>query len=335
VLAVWLLGFQAARLSGGERVWLALLASGTIAVHQSHLPLALGLTGLGALLLWSRSGARRAMTGALRMGGPAVLAAFALLGANLAGHGRASLSPFGSVFVAARLIADGPALEMLHERCPEAGWRICAMLDRLGPAHNDFLWNPGGPLRAELGGAKAWAPEASAIIAATLRAAPGEVVGGVAANTLRQYLMLGTGDGLEAWPAEPGPEPLVAAYFSQEHALYAGSRQNRGLLQPEAEALSPLHQAVAWAGLLALPVVLLLRRRQIGLAEVAFGLFVLAASLGNAAITGGLSGPAIRYQARLTWIFVLAPAALVAVPTPAAQRRRSSVGQPVQRPDAA
>src|SRR3712207_4846891 len=51
VLAVWLLGFRAASLSAGERLWVMLLGAGSIAVHQSHLPLALGLALCGAVLL--------------------------------------------------------------------------------------------------------------------------------------------------------------------------------------------------------------------------------------------------------------------------------------------
>ena len=58
----------------------------------------------------------------------------------------------------------------------------------------------------------------------------------------------------------------------------------------------------------------LLRRDRLGRPEVALVLFVLAGGVGNAAITGGLSGPAVRYQARLAWVFVLVPGALLAVP---------------------
>ena len=46
----------------------------------------------------------------------------------------------------------------------------------------------------------------------------------------------------------------------------------------------------------------------------------------NAAITGGLSGPAVRYQARLAWLFAFAPAALL-LAAPA----RASIGQAVKR----
>jgi hypothetical protein len=97
----------------------------------------------------------------------------------------------------------------------------------------------------------------------------------------------------------------------------------------EAQALAPLHRAAAWLGILGLLAVPLLRGRALGRPGAALVLFVLAGALGNAAITGGLSGPAVRYQARLAWVFALVPGALLAMP------RRDLVGEPVQPRDAA
>ena len=328
VLALWLLGFKAESLSRGERLWMLLLATAAIAFHQSHLPLALGLALCGAALLLATRGARPALTGAARMAAPAAAVVVALVAVNLAAHGRASPSPFGSVFLATRLIYDGPGMDMLRRTCPEAGWRICPALDRLGAHHNAFFWESASPLWTELGGAKGWAAEASAIVAATLREAPGTAALGILGNTVEQLGLLGTGDGLEAWPGEPGPEPLIARFFPRELDRFLAGRQQSRLLLADAQALSPLHQAVAVCGLLALVVlpVVALRRRRFSLGLVALVVFVLAAAIGNAAITGGLSGPAVRYQARLAWLFVFAPAALLIAP--AASVRRPP---PVQR----
>jgi hypothetical protein len=80
-----------------------------------------------------------------------------------------------------------------------------------------------------------------------------------------------------------------------------------GLLEGDALAVSPLHVALAWTGLITLPLlaVALWRRQR----SAALCILVLAASVGNAAITGALSGANQRYQARLAWLFVLAPVA--------------------------
>jgi hypothetical protein len=121
VLALWLLGFKAKLLSAGERFWLVVLGAVSIAFHQSHVPLTFGLALCGAALLLVRCGPRLAVKGAARMAGPAVVAVFALVAVNFVGHGRASLSPFGPVFVATRLIYDGPGMDLLRRVCPESG----------------------------------------------------------------------------------------------------------------------------------------------------------------------------------------------------------------------
>jgi hypothetical protein len=329
VLALWLLGFRAAFLSTGERLWLLALATASIAVHQSHIPLALGLASCGAALLLASRGPRLAFGGAARMAAPVVVAGLGLVAVNFAGHGRASLSPFGSVFLAARLIYDGPGMDMLRRTCPEAAWRVCPAVDRLGPDHNAFLWEPASPLWTELGGPKTWAAEASAIVSAVLRDAPGAVALGFAMNAVEQFRLVDTGDGLEPWPGVPGPEPLIARFFPHELDRFIAGRQQHGLLLSDALAAAPLHRFAALCGLVALLALPVLFRRRLGLGGVALVVMVLAAGVGNAAITGGLSGPAVRYQARLAWLFVFAPAAVaLAAPVP-------SIRQTVKRRQAA
>jgi hypothetical protein len=314
-------------MSVGERLWVLLLGAASIAFHQSHLPLALGLALCGAALLLAWRGARPALAGAARMAAPAVVAGLALVAVNFAGHHRASPSPFGSVFLAARLIYDGPGMDMLRRACPDAGWRVCPALDRLGRHHNAFLWEPESPLWTEFGGAKGWAAEASAIVAATLRAAPGAVALGVAANALEQFRLLDTGDGLEPWPGVPGPEPLIARFFPHELDRFMAGRQQRGLLLADTLAIAPLHRAAALCGLVALLALPVLLRRRLGLAGIALVVLVLAAGIGNAAVTGGLSGPAVRYQARLAWLFVFAPVAVALAAGASVSVRQSVKGR--------
>jgi hypothetical protein len=315
VLALWLLGFARDRLRTLELLYLGAFASGAVAVHLSHVPLAGGLAVTGAVLLWMLRGAAEAGRGLLRMGAPLLFGCLALLAANVAGHGRLSLSPFGSVFIAARLLDDGPALRTLQARCPEAGWRICAVLHRLPMSENFFLWQTDGPLVADLGGGKQWAPEAAAIVAETLRAEAATMARDAARNAVEQFATFGTGDGLNAWPGFPGPEPIIEQHFPRELDAYRSARQYRGGLAEDAEHLSPWHETAGWTGLLALPLVALFRRRN--LRAVSLCVVVLAAAIGNAAITGALSGLNERYQGRIAWLFAFAPvAALLAARTP-------------------
>jgi hypothetical protein len=311
VLALWLLGFAHDRLGRWERLYLLLLCAGIVACHLTHLPLSLGLAILSGGLLWLRRGWWRAWRAALRMSVPAMVALVALVSANALAHKRVSVSPFGSVFLAARLLEDGPALRTLDARCPTVGWQVCALRDRLPMPANDFLWPPRGPLRGELGGGKAWAAEASEIVAATLTAEPMGVAGVGLHNALVQFGMLATGDGLNPWPGEPGPEPVIAEHFPpREVAAYRASHQYSGSLAREVAALAPLHRVLAWAGLFALPLVALALRRR--LRTFSLCVLVLAAGAGNAVLTGALSGPNERYQARIAWLFAFAPVAALA-----------------------
>ncbi len=322
VLLVWLLAFGWAGLSRLERAWVLLLTAGAVAIHLSHLPLALGLAGVAGAIAWLRGLPVLPVLG--RVAAPTGLAVLALVGANAIGHKRFAVAPFSSVFLAARLLEDGPALRTLDARCATEQWDICRLRPLLPMPANDFLWPPEGPLRGKLGGGKVWAGEASAIVRETLRREPLGVATALLRNSLLQLGMLGTGDGLQPWPGDPGPQPLIASHFPHELPAYEASRQSAGQLVVEARLLSRLHVPLAWAGLLALPVVALLRRRH--LPAMALCAMVLAAAAGNALITGGLSGPNERYQGRIAWLLVFAPAAAIAA---APMAREQLVGQAV------
>jgi hypothetical protein len=300
VLCIWLLGFHWRGLGRWERYYLLGLTTLAVVVHQSHIPLAIGLALLSAVLLGFGRGVGAAMRGLGRMAVPAALALVGLLAVNAMAHRVISVSPFGSVFFATRLIFDGSGRAYLERHCPEIGYRICGSLDHIGREHNFFLWAPTGPLYAELGGPKAWTPEARAIILGVLAEDPIGVLAGTARNTLHQLLTIASGDGLEPWRGLPGPEPVIARYFPGEHHAYLASRQQMGELYTFVHRLTPIHAGAFCLGLVGL--VVLTFRRGWSLAEFALAVLLLAAIVGNAAITGGLSGPADRYQARLLWL---------------------------------
>ncbi len=310
VLALWLLGFRLAVLSVGERVYLLALGIFAVAVHQSHLPLALGLAVAGALLLAGRRGWRQAWRPALRMAVPALVAAVALVGVNAVGRGKASLSPFGMVFLATRVIYDGPGLAVARAQCPAVGWKLCDVLDRLPGWHNGFLWADDSPLQTGLGGAEAWAPEARDVVMATLQARPVAVLHAALGNTLDQLGLFSVGDGLEPWPPPHGPQPLVARFFPHELRALASSRQQQGHLVADSRQWVPLHTAAVVLGTAGLLGLLLLRWQRLPAHTAALAVLVLLATLGNAGIAGALSGPAGRYQARIIWLLPFVSGAL-------------------------
>ena len=217
---------------------------------------------------------------------------------NLAGHGRFALSPFGNVFLLARLIADGPARATLQARCPEVGWRLCPFTENLPDDSDEFLWSATSPILAA-GGHKAISAEANAIIAATLRDHPAEVLQSATRNSLNQFWRMQSGDGLEPWPIQVTPW-ITRDFPPAEQARHAAARQQTtGLSVPF--GLATVHGVVAWAGAALCLVLLFTTRRRPGphAGFLAVALLVLPLS---AIVTGALSCPHDRYQARVAWL---------------------------------
>jgi hypothetical protein len=325
VLVLCLLAWVPARLSRWQQIALVGLAAFMIASQQSSLPLAcVLLVALGLLRRAGRSDSplHRWLLIVL----PPALAVLGLCTANLAAHGRFAIAPFGNVFLLARVIYDGPGRTTLRRDCPTETWILCPFLDDLPANSDDFLWTRESPLY-RAGGPKTVSRDADAIIAASLLADPATEAQAALANALQQLTRFASGDGLNAWPSEVSP--VIARHFpAREQAAYARARQQAGSLAIPA-MLARIHAIVALAGILACALLLL---RLIGTRHPANGQhathwqraacagFLIAALLTlpvSAAITGALSAPHDRYQARVMW---LPP--FVAVPAFAAMRRR-------------
>lgn len=289
VLTLAMLALVPARLSRRERIWLTMFATFMIAAHQSHLLLALTLL---CVLLPLHRGWRRIVL-------PLGMAAVALVAVNMIAFGRASLSPYGNVFLLARVISDGPGADVLRRDCPAAGWRLCAFVDRLPLTADDFLWPQDGPV-VLAGGAKLVSAEADAIILAALRAEPGTELRAALDNAMHQLEQFASGDGLQPWPATVAPW-LQRDFPSHEFAAYTQARQTRGELHVPAWLLAA-HTVMAVTGVAGCILLLMKRRNH---AVAGFAAIVLLAVVANAAITGGLSMPHDRYQSRVMWLPLL------------------------------
>jgi len=295
VMVLALLAWLPDRLSRRERWALVVLATFLIATQQSSLPLAcvLGLV----LGLFAR--------GTVRLSGrwwlivtPPALAVLGLCIVNLAAYGQFAISPFGNVFVLARVIYDGPGMAVLRRDCPAAHWRLCPFAGSFPPTSDDFLWTADSPLR-RIGGAKVASREAGAIIAAALLADPVGEARAALGNTVEQITRFDSGDGLTPWPEQVSPW-IARDFPAREWAAYASARQQAGTLSVP-PWLSGIHRITALGGVLGcvllLPVAL--KRRA---ACAGFLLAVLVALPVGAAITGSLSAQHDRYKARLMWL---------------------------------
>ena len=314
VLALFLLGCMRDHITRTEAILLGVIATLAIASHLSHLPIAAALVLL--VLLWIRH-----WRDAVRAAAPIAAAIAILLGTNLVLHGRATLSPHGATFLLARLQADGPAAETIRARCPGSGWYLCAFADRLPMDANDFLWDPSSPVNRDaagqprfLGGAQI-SPEAGAIIGATLRDAPVAVTIAMARNTLRQLILAQAGDTLGPDHLAGAVRPRIAEGFpARELAAYDAALQPRGAL---AAAVGPVIALQAPVLLFSLLLVPLAWWRAGASPARALLACVLLGCLANAFATGALSGPHLRYGARIAWLL---PFAVALALLPAARR---------------
>ncbi|HET8995518.1 MAG TPA: hypothetical protein VFN42_02510 [Acetobacteraceae bacterium] len=296
----------------------AATATALIAMHQANVPLSLMLLVV-LLPLRRRLGAAAALgrLGVLLACGPLIAATLALMAVNAVGHGRFSPSPYGNIFVLARSLSDGPAMDALRRHCPRAGWRLCVLVQEGQPRDPDaFLWHADSALYRE-GGPKVISAEANAILLTALRDEPGAVLWAALRDSVRQFGMVATGDGLDPWPQTVTPVIRRDFPSAELHRYQRAVQTREGLVLPR--WLRTIHATLLAFGIVATVLWLLLglRRRHPIAGLCAATLLCL---VGNAAITGALSGPHDRYQARIGWLPVFTP--LVAA---VALRRRGDV----------
>ena len=301
VLALSLAMFTPHRLSPGERLYLVLFSAFAIAAQQSSLALSCAvLLVLTPLRRWLGAAAPLRRGGLAALAAPPLLALAALISVNLAGFHRASPFPFGNVFLLARVIYDGPGMDVLRRDCPVPGWDLCRYLNDFPASSDQFLWQSDSPV-VRAGGHKRISDEADAIIAAALHAEPGTELHAWLRNGLSQLAMFDSGDELHACPATVTPW-INRDFPSWERTAYAAARQTNGHLAVPGW-LQATHRITGWIGLGGCVVVLGvgIRRRH---PAAGFAAAVLLAMLLNALIAGGLSAPHHRYGSR---VVLLAP----------------------------
>lgn len=300
VLTLFPLAFEPA----GTRRWsLTALAAFAIAAHLTHLPIAaacLAVVGIARPRALPRA--------ALPLG----LALSMLMAANLAGHGRLGVSPFGSVFALARLVTDGPGRDYLRDHCPDASPWLCGWTSRFPATSDLFLWSPDGPVWSFPGGPIALAPEAARIVTATILTRPGAVAWTALRNTADQFLMARIDTVLRGADLDATVGARLRAYYPEDEvARFQAGAQHAGRLSVLAAPWQAVQGVFLVAGAISAVVLLAWswRHDRVLCALIAL---IAAGISGNAFATGALSGPADRYQARVAWLLVL-PVLLVGV----------------------
>lgn len=300
VLTLYLLLTHGGGLTSARGLGLAGLFLWSLLCHGSHLPIAAPLIVATALLAWIARRRNRTLRIHWRAAGGLLLAATAVLCAtSAASWGRMTPSIGGPVILLARLVQDGPATRTLRRECPERPYQLCKYLPHLPMASERFLWTRSGPV-ADLGFV-ALSDEAPAILWSTLRAEPAAVARGMLLNAATQLVTFDIGGGFRGLRNMPAVTARIDRNL--DHDVRA-SPQFQGTL-PLAR-LRPLHRAVLALSTLALFVLAGVALRHADLEFLAFAAFVTGAVLLNAAVTGALAIPFIRYGARIVWLVPLA-----------------------------
>jgi hypothetical protein len=205
----------------------------------------------------------------------------------------------GNEFLLGRLFGDGLAADFLRENCPRKPFVACRHLNNLPSTPEQFLfWNP---LLHDLDGHE---DEVGEIVRGTLATYPLRFLWSSTKETLRQLVMLRTGEEVRdfALHAPNSNAAVILQVFPRDFQAYANSRLIRGRLVPLAGAVAGIDTAVFWLSALACVVLVWTQRvdRLNGFfySAIAF-LFI------NAAICATLAGVYDRYQSRVAWIVPL------------------------------
>jgi hypothetical protein len=309
ILAAALLIVVRERLTRRELTGLWLLLVGSMLFHRSHVLAGVMLLGLVGpfVLMFARDRVGHVASSLLLMG-----AAVAIGGLGFVVLDAAVGKPTGRVatpppFLLARVIEDGPGTSYLRQTCAEEHYVVCRFLDRMPIPLSDFLWSK----EPERGVWYVVSPEDRARIAQeqytiVLRSflhAPVTQTTAIAGNFARQIVNFsvvefGVTDQLRRFIAESFGQ-AQAEHFMESRVARDGIDLN---------TLSVLYYLAVVGSM----VLLLLRFRTLDPAAKALIAVVLAGVVLNALVTGTVSRPDHRFQARVIWL-VPALAAIVAV----------------------
>jgi hypothetical protein len=301
LIGIFLLGFCREALKRGELTYVCALTTAAIATHLSHIPIALGLILLCLvfrLVLWPTR--IKPMRWAVLLLIPPMIAGCSILAINWVNSRDVALARNSNVFLLAKWIEEGPAMNYLDRACPDAHYSLCPYLDELRGRYQDGLkWFGGSPFY-KVGGFDKLEPEARQIVWATLRTYPGEILQNQIKNIIEQLQHFDVGEGMGS-----GSVGLVAPYIGKalgpeaEQSLHQAKQATDDLPIAEFRVVHDIGLVLGFG--LALWT-LIVGGRRLPKKLLALYAFVVWGILWNAVVTASLSGPFDRYLARIIWL---------------------------------
>lgn len=227
------------------------------------------------------------------------LAIVAVMTVNLGARHEITFTPYGSIFIVARLIGYGTLQDYLTRHCSSEHYAICRYLDKVIQHTGDtnwLLWHNDSVLD-KLGGAEGFKTEADRLARAVILDAPGKHLHLLVDAAVRQFFNFGTGRELPRLGAGMQIYRVVTTYFPSEADAYRHSRQYLGGL--DLDLVNRIDMPVAYGSLIGLIVLLGLGTVKRDTEFVVFVSIILLALIGNGILCGGLSSGEARYQSRL------------------------------------
>jgi hypothetical protein len=211
--------------------------------------------------------------------------------------------PIRPPFLTARLVHEGPAFWLLRERCPQIRFEACRFLARMPQDSDTFLWSlepTRGVFSVESHAVQRRLAEQDSRLAwNTFQTYPVEVIQHSAAASVRQLFMAKA----DIFNLPPAIDELPHRYGQE----LSRSRSAAGQMPMRLFNIS-----IYFTSFISVIILLVLlaksRNREFRVAA----LLLLGAVAANAFITGALSKPHNRYNARLLWVLPLAAGAILA-----------------------
>lgn len=293
----------------GWRGWfMAMLLTGEITLHLSHIPIAAALIGIGgAVLLW-RDGWRPALARVAPTIAALVIAVLGLCTVNLLAADRFRPSVESEKFLVAKTFDSRIGQPVLDRLCATEHSPLCdvrALVEdpRRALPGQDYLWAPESPRTAlEKRDPTGFRAEEGAFAQRVVREDPLGTLRVALTSWRDQFVQARAADGMIAYPARTGVFQQIHRFYPRGSTAFDASRQQHGTVQRLAAVPD---RVIALLVALMTPFILwsaITRRDQ---PMIAFVVIMLGTIVVNAAVCGMLSGPVDRYQSRVLWLFPL------------------------------
>lgn len=299
VLAIGVLAVHWPDLARTQRWVLAALLLFALASHSSHLPLALAMIAAALAARWAWGRWRGLSLPGLGVAAACLLAAFAAEAAfNLAVTRFVGAPPMRLPHLTGRLIDMGPGTDYLRKQCPQAGYAACKWVSNYPTLWDDFLFSTdprkGAFALADAATKRRLSDEQLRLAWAVLRHDPAGVVGGVAADVVRQVGLFET--------ATLRTDQLAQYAGRVPDEVFAAMRSMRSLDNHAASRILTIATYLGTAAGLLLLAWIAWRGTPPGRDFPRLAALVLLGVLANAAICAALASPLERFQARVIWL---------------------------------